>query len=385
MSPIYLDNAATTAVDERVFDEMLPYFREQYGNASSIHTIGREANVAVEQAREKVAHYLGVEPAQIIFTSGATESNNTVIKGVLGAAGKSHVISSPLEHDAVRHPLISLVEEGVSTSWMSVDEHGRIDPDESEKLISGNTALVSVMYVNNETGVINPISDIAEICRKHNVPLHSDTVQAFGKLPVKFDELGADFITLSAHKIHGPKGIGALIINPDAPWKPWMEGGSQERNRRGGTLNVPGIVGLGKAVELAFQEQEQRFAYLDHLKEKLTRNLKDTFGNLVQVNSEEAETSPHILNVSFPVSDGPQLDGEMLLLNLDTEDICVSNGSACTSGAIEPSHVLLATGMEEEVAKSSLRFSLSHYNTTEEMDIVTERLKTIIDRMLETA
>ena len=385
MSVIYLDNAATTQMDERVLDEMMPFFRDQYGNASSIHTVGREANVAVEQAREKIAHYIGVEPAQVIFTSGATESNNAVIKGVLRATGKSHVVSTPLEHDAVRHPLQSLADEGVSNSLFSVDEQGRIDSAELEKLIHDQTGLVSVMYVNNESGVVNPVSEMARICREKEIPFHSDTVQAFGKLPVRFDELGADFITLSGHKIHGPKGIGALILNPDAPWTPWMEGGSQERNRRGGTLNVPGIVGLGKALELACQEQEARYSYLDLLKGRLAAGLKDAFGDLVQINSEKAETSPHILNVSFPVSEGPQLDGEMLLLNLDTEDICVSNGSACTSGAIEPSHVLLATGMEEEVAKSSLRFSLSHLNSTEEMDVVVERLKAIIDRMMEVA
>lgn len=383
MSVIYLDNAATTQMDERVLEEMLPFFRDQYGNASSIHTLGREANVAVEQAREKIAHYLGVQPAQVIFTSGATESNNAVIKGVLKATGKQHVVSSPLEHDAVRQPLEILSDEGVTTSWFSVDNQGQIQTEELENLIRDETALVSVMYVNNETGVINPIPGIASVCRSRGILLHSDTVQAFGKLPVRFDNLGADFLTLSGHKIHGPKGIGALILNPDAPWTPWMEGGSQERNRRGGTLNVPGIVGLGKAVELAYQEQEARYSYLDHLKGRLAAGLKDAFGELAQINSEQAETSPHILNVSFPVSDGPQLDGEMLLLNLDTEDICVSNGSACTSGAIEASHVLLATGMDEAVAKSSLRFSLSHLNSTEEMDVVVERLKAIIDRMME--
>ncbi len=385
MSVIYLDNAATTQMDERVLEEMLPFFRDQYGNASSIHTVGREANVAVEQAREKIAHYIGVEPAQVIFTSGATESNNAVIKGVLRTTGKSHVVSTPVEHDAVRHPLQNLAEEGISTSNFSIDSQGCIEAGELEKLINDQTGLVSVMYVNNETGVVNPVPEIARICRDKGIPLHSDTVQAFGKLPVRFDDLGADFITLSGHKIHGPKGIGTLILNPDAPWTPWMEGGSQERNRRGGTLNVPGIVGLGKALELASQEQEARYSYLDLLKGRLAAGLKDAFGDLVQINSEQAETSPHILNVSFPVGDGPQLDGEMLLLNLDTEDICVSNGSACTSGAIEPSHVLLATGMDEEVAKSSLRFSLSHLNSTEEMDMVVERLKAIIDRMMEVA
>lgn len=382
MPTVYLDNAATTKLDPRVLDEMLPFLSDHYGNASSIHNLGRQTNVAVEEARERVARAIGAEVSEIIFTSGGTESNNAVIKGVIKATGKKHVITSRIEHHAVLHPIQYARGEGVRATYLDVKPKGYVTAEQVADAITEETALVSLMHVNNEIGAINPIEEIAEVCREKGVAFHTDSVQSVGKLPVDVSKTPVDFLSISAHKIHGPKGIGVMYVRGGSRWKSWMEGGSQERRRRGGTLNVPGIVGLGKAIELAATEREQNVAHVKALSEKLVGGLKEHFPHLIAFNGCPEQGVPHIVNCSFPLGEDESLDGEMLLLNLDIDGICVSNGSACTSGAIEPSHVLMALGMVTPTAKSSIRFSLSKYNTMEEIDYVLAKVPAIINRML---
>ncbi len=379
---IYLDNAATTPLDPRVFDAMLPFLRDNFGNANSIHTMGRQATVAVEEAREKIAAILNAEPAEIIFTSGGTESDNSVIKGVLKATGKKHVITSRVEHHAVLHPIQYARSEGVTATYLNVIPSGCVDAIQVADAITDETALVTLMHVNNEIGAINPIGDIAKICRSRNVMFHSDTVQSVGKYPINVREIGIDFLSISAHKIYGPKGVGAMFVRNGAAWKPWMEGGSQERRRRGGTLNVPGIIGLAKAMELANIEMEQNRTHIEALKDRLVFGLKDRFGSMISFNGCMENGCYYIVNMSFPLDEEKALDGEMLLLNLDIEGICVSNGSACTSGAVEPSHVLLALGMVTPTAKSSLRMSIGKHNTAEEIDNTLNKLDSIVHRMM---
>jgi len=379
---IYLDNAATTPVDPRVLEAMLPYLIDQYGNANSIHTLGRQATVAVEGARETIAAVLNAEPAEIIFTSGGTESDNSVIKGVLKATGKKHVITSRVEHHAVLHPIQHARSEGVNATYLNVIPSGCVDAMQVAEAITDDTALVTLMHVNNEIGSINPMDEIASICRERNVMFHSDTVQSIGKYPIDVRKIGLDFLSISAHKIYGPKGVGAMYVRNGSAWKPWMEGGSQERRRRGGTLNVPGIIGMAKAIELAEAEMELNRTHIEGLKNKLVFGLKDRFGSLVSFNGCMENGSYYIVNISFPLDDDRALDGEMLLLNLDIEGICVSNGSACTSGAIEPSHVLLALGMVTPTAKSSLRMSIGKHNTAEEIEYTLDKLDAIVHRMM---
>ncbi|MEX0779180.1 MAG: cysteine desulfurase family protein [Balneolales bacterium] len=385
MKSIYLDNAATTQLDQRVLDEMLPYFKENYGNASSIHNLGRKAAVAVEESREKIAHYIGAEPSEVIFTSGGTESNNSIIKGVIAASDKKHIITSRVEHHAVLHPIQYGRKNGIKATYLDCRPTGSVTPKQVEEAITDETALVSLIHVNNEIGAINPIKEISKVCRDKGVLLHSDTVQSIGKIPVNVKDLGIDFLNLSGHKIYGPKGVGALYVKGGSPWKPWMEGGSQERKRRGGTLNVPGIVGLGKALELAIGEMEQNQSHIKKLQQHMVAGLQERFPDLIAFNGEPETGIYNIVNFSFPLDQDKALDGEMLLLNLDVEGICCSNGSACTSGAVEASHVLMALGMVTPTAKSSLRFSLSKNNTREDVDYTLEKLDEIVHRMLKTA
>ena len=385
MKTVYLDNAATTQLDPRVLDAMLPFLKEHYGNASSIHSLGRQASVAVDEARDKIAHYLGAKPSEIIFTSGGTESNNTVIKGVIAACEKKHIITSRVEHHAVLHPIQYARKDGVKATYLDCRPTGAVTPQQVEEAITDETVLVSLIHLNNEIGAINPISEISQICRQHGVLLHSDTVQSVGKIPVNVDDLGVDFLSMSGHKIYGPKGIGALYVRGGAKWKPWMEGGSQERRRRGGTLNVPGIVGFGKALELAVAEMEHNQKHIRKLQQRMITGLRERFPDLVAFNGDPETGAYNIVNFSLPLDDEKALDGEMLLLNLDVEGICCSNGSACTSGAVEASHVLMALGMVTPTAKSSLRFSLSKNNTEEDVDYTLKKLDTIVHRMLDTA
>lgn len=381
---VYLDNAATTPVDPRVLEAMLPFFKEDFGNANSVHGKGRKAHVAVEEAREKIASIIGAEPFEIIFTSGGTESNNAVIKGVISATGKKHVVTSRVEHHAVLHPIQYGRKNGITGTYLDVKPMGYVTTEQVEQAITDETALVSLMHGNNEIGSINPIPAIAEICRKKGVQFHSDTVQTTGKIPVNVNDLGVDFLSISAHKIYGPKGIGVLYVRSGSKWSAWMEGGSQERRRRGGTLNVPGIIGLATAMELAQNEMDSNRNHISGLKKILVSGLKERFDGMIAFNGDVDNGLYNIVNCSFPLDNEKSLDGEMLLLNLDIEGICCSNGSACTSGAVDPSHVLMALGMVTPTAKSSLRFSIGKGNTEEEMYYTLDKLESIVKRMLDT-
>lgn len=380
MSEIYFDHSATTAVDERVFEAMKPYFTEEFGNANSAHQKGNRAKVAVEEARDKIAELIGAEPAEIIFTSGGTESDNTAIHGVVGATGKKEVITSPLEHHAILHTAEAQKKRGVKPIYVEPDD-GIISPQKVEEAITDETAIVSLMHVNNEIGAVNPIVEIAEVCQKHEIPFHSDTVQSIGKIPVDVDKIGLDFLSMSAHKLYGPKGVGVLYMRYGTPWMPFMHGGSQERRRRGGTLNVPGIVGMAKALELAVENREDHYNHFKKLRNRLKEGLKQQYPQQVIINESEPNQVPHIINLTLTDEDGNGLDGEMLLLNLDMAGIFVSTGSACTSGAVQPSHVLSGIGIDDDLANSSIRLSLGKDNTAEEIDYFLQTLGKVLDQM----
>ena len=384
MKTVYFDHAATTPLDERVLEAMKPYLTEHFGNANSAHQLGNKAKVAVEEARETIADIIGAEPAEIIFTSGGTESDNAAIKGTVNATGKTEVLTSHLEHHAVLHAAEALKKDGIQPVYAEPEPNGIIRPEKVAEAITENTGIVSLMHVNNEIGSINPLKEISEVCKKHNVPFHSDTVQSLGKLPVDVDELGLDFLSMSGHKIYGPKGIGVLYMRHGTPWLPWMHGGSQERRRRGGTLNVPGIVGLAKALELSVNNMEEHRQHFKKLRKRLENGLDTAFGDRYQINGCNENGVPHIINLSFTdTKEG--LDGEMLLLNLDVEGICVSNGSACTSGTVEPSHVLDNIGLDSSVANSTIRISMGKDNTEEDIDYLLEKLDVVVNRMMSTA
>lgn len=381
MKPIYFDNAATTPVDKRVMEKMLPYYTEHFGNANSAHQFGRDCKVAIEEARESVAKIIGAEPSEIIFTSGGTESDNAIIKGVVAATRKKEIITSPVEHHAVIHPAESLKLQGCKVTYIEPDSNGIIQPHQVDEAVSDETAIVSLMHVNNEIGSINPIQDISEVCRSKKVPFHSDTVQSAGKIPLNVKEYGMDALSISAHKIYGPKGIGVLYVKNGTPWLPWLQGGSQERRRRGGTSNVAGIVGLAKALQLSIDEHEKYFDHFKKLRTETIRLLNNRIGDQYQINGPVEDGMPNILNIGFQSESEEGLDGEMLLLNLDIEGICVSNGSACTSGAMEPSHVLSGIGLPENIANSSIRISFGKQNTLEEIRFFVDKLEGILERM----
>lgn len=385
MDTVYFDHAATTPMDERVLEAMKPYFTKHFGNANSPHQLGNQAKVAVEEAREAIAEIIGAESAEIIFNSGGTESDNSAIKGVVNATGKTEIITSPLEHHAVLHSAEALKKNGIQPVYIEPNSKGIIKAEKVEEAITDDTAIVTLMHVNNELGSINPIKEISEICKEHNIPFHSDTVQSIGKIPVNVDELGVDFISMSGHKIYGPKGVGMLYMRHATPWIPWMHGGSQERRRRGGTLNVPGIVGLAKAMELSVKEMDKHQKHFQKLRKRLIEGLDQKFDSRFQINGDVENGVPHIINISFVDHNGEGIDGEMLILNLDVEGICVSNGSACTSGAMEPSHVLSGIGLDNEIANSSIRISLGKDNTIEEIDYFLEKLEVVVERMMPTA
>jgi cysteine desulfurase len=385
MNSVYFDHAATTPVDQEVLDTMLPYFTKFYGNANSAHQFGRDCKVAIEDSRELIARLIGAEPSEIIFTSGGTESDNAIIKGVFSAlsrTGKTEIITSPIEHHAIIHPAESLKREGAAITYLQPDKNGVITAGQVEKAISEKTAIVSLMHVNNELGSINPIKEIAAVCREKNVPFHSDTVQSVGKIPVNVKELGLDSLSISAHKIYGPKGIGVLYVKNGTPWIPWLQGGSQERRRRGGTSNVAGIVGLAKALELSVNHMESHSAHFALLRKTAIDGLNNKLKGVFTINGPENDGVPHILNIGFSTGESQGLDGEMLLLNLDIDGICVSNGSACTSGAMEPSHVLQGIGIENSVGNSSIRISFGKDNTVEDVHYFIEKLERILERMM---
>jgi len=383
MRRVYLDHAATTPLDPQVFEAMVPYWKEHFGNASSVHALGRKARFAVEESRERMAALLGAEPSEIIFTSGGTESDNAALKGML-AGSRTHLITSAAEHEAIVNPAEQMHAAGRPVTLLTPEPTGAVAPEQVEAAMTAETGLVSLMHANNEVGTLTPLSAIAEVCRAHSVPLHTDAVQTAGLFALKVDELGVDLLSLSAHKFYGPKGIGALYVRSGLDFTPLVEGGAQERRRRGGTENVAAIVGMVTALEQAVNEAEARTGHLQYLKQRLVTSLRAALEDSFVFNTPietDARVAPHIVNISFPPQEGEPLDGEMLLLNLDMEGVLASAGSACTSGALEPSHVLLALGRDRATAAAAVRFSLGKVNTEDDVVFAVEKLTRIVRRM----
>jgi len=387
MKKIYLDFAATTPVDDRVFEAMKPYFSQKYGNPSSIYNLGREARVAIEQAREKIARALGAEAKEIIFTSCATEANNLALKGLIEKLNtKAHLIVSPIEHHAVLDTVKHLEKQGVEVFWLKVDKDGLVDPHQIERLVRDNTILVSVMYGNNEVGTIEPIEAIGKLLQKINqsrikslkskIYFHTDAVQAFQYLDCDVNRLGVDLLSLSAHKFYGPKGVGVLYARKGTPLARQQDGGGQESNLRAGTENVAGIVGMGKAVELARSEKwEERSEKIGELRDKLIVGvLKNVSGAVLTGHPQKR--LPHI--ASFVISGA---EGESILLLLDEYGISASSGSACTTGSLDPSHVLTAMGYKPEETHGSLRFSLGQQTSLEDINFVIKVLPGIVAKL----
>ncbi len=373
---IYLDHAATTQLDARVLDAMLPYFTIEYGNASSIYTLGRHAMQAIDSAREQVADILGCRPTEVTFTGCGSESDNLAIKGIAFASQKkgNHLITSPIEHHAVLHTCQFLERFGFKTSYMPVDSYGRVDPDDVGRAITDQTVLVSIMYANNEVGTIEPIAEIGRICRARKIPFHVDAVQAGGSLPIDVTELNADLLSLSAHKFYGPKGVGILYARQGMRMLPQLQGGSQERGKRAGTENVAGIVGAATALRLAYEDLPQVMPRVIALRDRLIEGALTIPGS--QLTGHSTERLPN--NASF-VFEG--VEGESILLNLDLLGVAASTGSACTSGSVDPSHVLLAMRLPVELAHGSLRLTLGKDNTDEDVDTLLGALPGILEKL----
>jgi cysteine desulfurase len=378
MKTIYFDNNATTKMDEQVLEEMKPYFCELYGNPSSMHTFGGQVGHKIGAAREQVAELLGCEPSEIIFTSGGTESDNTAIKGTLAAApNKRKIITTRVEHPAVLAVCREQENHGYTVIELGVDKKGRLDLSELEEQLDEDTALVTIMYANNETGVIFPIEQIAEIVTSRGIVFHTDAVQAVGKIPLDLSNSNIDLISISAHKLHGPKGVGILYVRKGTRLSPYQLGGHQESGKRAGTENVPGIIGLGKACEIAQKNISQENIKVKKLRDKLEKAILERCSDSM-VNGEKEHRLPNTTNISFEY-----IEGEAILLLLDQHGICASSGSACTSGSLEPSHVLRAMGVPFTAAHGSIRFSLSKYNTEDEIDYTIETMPAIINRLRE--
>jgi cysteine desulfurase len=378
MKEIYLDNNATTKVDEAVFEEMRPYFCELYGNPSSMHFFGGQVQKKVDEARKRVANLLGAMPEEIIFTSCGTESDNAAIRSALEIfPEKRHIITTRVEHPAVLTLCRNLAKRGYRVTELSVDGEGRLDIDELKAVIDEDTAIVSVMYANNETGVVFPIEEVGAIVKENGALFHTDAVQAVGKIPMNMAESNIDMLALSGHKLHAPKGIGALYLRKGVPFRPFMVGGHQERNRRSGTENTASIIALGKACELAGQFMEDENTRVKAMRDRLEKEILAVIPN-VRVNGGLAERLPNTLSVAFEF-----VEGEGILLLLNEKGICASSGSACTSGSLEPSHVLRAMGVPFTCAHGSIRFSLSRFNTDAEIDLIVGELPPVIKRLRE--
>ena len=378
MKQIYFDNAATTAVEPEVVETMLPYFTEAFGNASSPHGYGRSARKEMEKARDQVASLIGAQPEEIIFTSGGTESDNLALFGVLEAQEKKgkHIITSLVEHHAVLHTCEYLEKIGkAEVTYLPVDENGLVDPQAVEKAIRPDTVLISIMLANNEIGTIQPIAEIGKIAKKHQVTFHTDAVQAVGAISVDVNELNVDLLTLTAHKIYGPKGIGALFVRKGTRIKPLIHGGSHERNLRAGTESVVQIIGLGKAAEIAQRELKENGERITKLRDYIVSEVLEKIP-YSRLNGDGIRRLPNNVNMSFSF-----LEGEALLLMLDMKGIACSSGSACTSGSLDPSHVLLAIGLDHETAHGSLRITLGRHSTKEEADYLIQELPPIVARL----
>jgi cysteine desulfurase len=374
MKTVYFDNNATTKVAEEVLAEMEPYFCQLYGNPSSMHTFGGQIGTKIRQARKKVAELLGCDPSEIVFTSGGTESDNAAINGILEAApDRRKVITTRIEHQAVLAVCRELENHGYIIVELAVDKKGRLDLNELQENIDDDTALVTIMYANNETGVIFPIDKIAEIVTSRGIVFHTDAVQAVGKIPLNLSKSRIDLLSLSGHKLHGPKGVGVLYVRKGTRLPPFMLGGHQEGGRRAGTENAPAIIGLGKACELAAKNIKDENDRVKQLRDKLEGAILERCPD-ARLNGDKYKRLPNTTNISFEY-----IEGEAILLMLDKFGICASSGSACTSGSLEPSHVLRAMGVPFTAAHGSIRFSLSRYNTEEEVDYTIERLPGIIN------
>jgi cysteine desulfurase len=373
---IYLDHAATTALDRRVLDAMIPYFTTEYGNASSIYLLGRRAMQSIDGAREEVAEVLNCRPTEVVFTAGGSESDNLALKGLAFAAQKKgqHILTTPIEHHAVLHTCRYLERFGFTSTYLPVDSSGRVDPAEVERALTEQTILVSVMYANNEVGTIEPIAEIGRICRARKVPFHVDAVQAAGALPLDVAALNVDLMSLSAHKFYGPKGVGILYVRQGMRLLPQLQGGSQERGKRAGTENVAGIVGAAAALRLAYEELPVVLPRLQVLRDRLVAGVLQIAGS--ELTGHPHERLPN--NASFVFAG---LEGESILLGLDLLGIAASTGSACTSGSVDPSHVLLALGFDAERARGSLRLTVGRENTAEDVTIFLAALPAIVERL----
>ncbi len=378
MKVVYVDNNATTQVAPEVLEEMLPYFHDLYGNPSSMHSFGGQVGAKLKEARQKMASLIGATPDETLVTSCGSESDNTAIRATLESyPDKKHIITTRVEHPAILNLCEYLAENGYRVTFLPVDRQGRLNPEELYKSLSDNTAIVSIMWANNETGVIFPIEEMARVVRERGVVFHTDAVQAVGKIPINVQQVPVDMLSLSGHKLHGPKGIGALYIRKGTKFSPFLIGGHQERGRRGGTENVASIIGLGKACELAGKHIGEENERVKHLRDKLENEILKRVPNAM-VNGDRERRLPNTTNISFEY-----VEGEAILLMMNELGICASSGSACTSGSLEPSHVLRAMGVPFTAAHGSIRFSLSIYNTEEEIDFIVEQLPPIIERLRE--
>ncbi len=374
---IYVDNSATTPISKEVLDAMMPWLTEGYGNASSIYSKGREAGWALKGAREQIASILGAQPNEIYFTSGGSESDNWAIKGAaatMAKRGKKHIITSAFEHHAVLHSCAALEKQGFEVTYVPVHENGIVRVEDIEAAIRPDTGLVTIMYANNEIGTVQPIKEIGALCRKHKIWFHTDAVQAFGHVPINVEEQNIDMLSVSGHKIHAQKGVGLLYVKRGVVLPNLIDGGAQERGKRAGTENIAGIVGLAKAMEIASQNIEERGERTKVLRDKLIDNILKI--DRTRLNGDREQRLPGNVNISIE-----GIEGESLLLSLDMYGICASSGSACTSGSLDPSHVLLAIGLCHEVAHGSLRISLSDENTMEDVDRILEVLPGIVERL----
>lgn len=374
---IYVDNSATTPISKEVLDAMMPWLTEGYGNASSIYSKGREAGWALKGAREQIASILGAQLNEIYFTSGGSESDNWAIKGAaatMAKRGKKHIITSAFEHHAVLHSCAALEKQGFEVTYVPVHENGIVRVEDIEAAIRPDTGLVTIMYANNEIGTVQPIKEIGALCRKHKIWFHTDAVQAFGHVPINVEEQNIDMLSVSGHKIHAQKGVGLLYVKRGVVLPNLIDGGAQERGKRAGTENIAGIVGLAKAMEIASQNIEERGERTKVLRDKLIDNILKI--DRTRLNGDREQRLPGNVNISIE-----GIEGESLLLSLDMYGICASSGSACTSGSLDPSHVLLAIGLCHEVAHGSLRISLSDENTMEDVDRILEVLPGIVERL----
>jgi cysteine desulfurase len=377
MPKIYLDYAATTPVHPEVLQAMLPYFTDTYGNPSSFNTAGQEARKAVEKARESVAGLIGAKAGEIIFTGGGTEADNHALRGICLANARkgNHIITTAIEHQAVLETCKALEKSRITVTYLPVDKYGMVDPEDVKKTITSRTILISVMHANNEIGSIQPVAEIGRIAREEGIYFHTDAVQTAGNFPVDVNELGVDLLSMSAHKLYGPKGTGALYVRQGTTISPFIHGGGQEKGRRAGTENVPGIIGFGKAAEIARREMPAEAERLTALRDTFIAGLRQRIEN-IHLNGHPVQRLPNNVNISISY-----LEGESIILSLDLQSIYVSTGSACSSGDMEPSHVLLAAGCPPELARGSLRFTLGKWTTEEEINRVLEVLPPVVQKL----